>query len=109
MKILSDAILLARGNLERAIDVNDGTQRLHEANYASDLELTGSKLDVDRFTIQMATAEENLRLYRRYDFAKETKQFLNDCFEARRELDRTLARTRSKLAQAQAKRVFARW
>jgi multidrug efflux pump subunit AcrA (membrane-fusion protein) len=44
-----------------------------------------------------------LDLYKRYEFPKQTKQFLSDYHEAERELERTFARTRSQLAQAQAK------
>ena len=56
LKTLEDAILLARGNLERAIDVNEGTQKLYDANYASELELTGARLDVQRYQIQMESS-----------------------------------------------------
>ena len=103
LKTLEDAILLARGNLERAIDVNEGTQKLYDANYASELELTGARLDVQRYQIQMESSVEELKLYKLYNFPKQTKQFLSDYYEAQRELDRTFAQTRSQLAQALAR------
>jgi len=98
-----DSIILATGRLERAVDVNDGTQKLYDANYASELELTGARLDVASFTIQKKSAEEDLILYKLYDFQKESEKFLSDYHESKRQLDRTHAQNRSKLAQAQAK------
>jgi HlyD family secretion protein len=103
LKKYQNDILLAEGQLEKATDVLTGTQKLHDANYASDLDLKSAQLDVDRFRVQKESAEEALRLYRLYAFPKQTKQLLSDYHEAKRELDRTMARTRSELAQAQAK------
>jgi HlyD family secretion protein len=108
LKVLRNDILLAQGQLEKATDVLEGTQKLHDANYASDLDLMSAKLDVDRFRIQKESAEEALKLYQLYDFPKETEKFLSDYQEAQRELDRTKARARSQLAQAKAKLASAR-
>ncbi|MHC4300744.1 MAG: efflux RND transporter periplasmic adaptor subunit [Planctomycetota bacterium] len=96
-------ILLAEGQLDKATDVYEGTQKLHDANYASDLDLKSAKLDVDRFDIQKESDEEALRLFQLYTLPKQTKQLLSDFYEAQRELVRTLARTRSQLAQAEVR------
>jgi len=103
LKQLKDAILLAKGQLEKANDVLEGTQKLHDANYVSELELKGAKLDVERSRIQKESAVEALKLYRRYDFPKEAERYLSDYKEAERELVRTHARARSMMAQAQAR------
>jgi len=103
LKQLKDAILLAEGQLEKANDVLEGTQKLHDANYVSELELKGAELDVERFRIQRESAVEALKLYRRYDFPKEAEKYLSDYKEAERELVRTHARARSRMAQAQAR------
>ena len=108
LKILRNDILLARGQLEKATDVLEGTQKLHDANYASDLDLMSARLDVDSYRIQKESAEEALNLYLLYDFLKETEKFLSDYQEATRELDRTKARARAQLAQAKAKLASAR-
>ena len=108
LKLLRNDILLAQGQLEKATDVLEGTQKLHDANYASDLDLMSAQLDVDRFRIQKESAEEALNLYQLYDFLKETEKFLSDYQEATRELDRTKARARAQLAQAKAKLASAR-
>jgi len=108
LKVLKNDILLAQGQLEKATDVLEGTQKLHDASYASDLDLMSAKLDVDRYRIQKESAEEALYLYQLYDFPKEAEKFLSDYQEAQRELDRTKARARAQLAQAKAKLAGAR-
>jgi HlyD family secretion protein len=108
LKVLRNDILLAQGQLEKATDVLAGTQKLHDANYASDLDLLSAQLDVDRFRIQKESAEEALNLYQLYDFPKETEKFLSDYKEAQRQLDRTKARARAQLAQAKAKLASGR-
>jgi len=103
LKQYQNDILLAEGQLEKATDVLTGTQKLHDANYASDLDLKSAQLDVNRFRIQKESSSEALRLYKLYSFPKQTKQLVSDCHEAQRELERTIAQTRSQLAQALAK------
>ncbi|MBW7992389.1 MAG: HlyD family efflux transporter periplasmic adaptor subunit [Planctomycetes bacterium] len=104
---LRDAILLAQGSLEKASDVLKGTQKLYDANYASELELKSAKLDVDRYTIQEKAAVKNLTLFKLYDFHKEARTFLSDYHESKLELVRTKARARAQLAQARAKLTSA--
>jgi HlyD family secretion protein len=101
---LMDAILLAQGNLERASDFLEGTEKLHDANYASELDLKSAKLDVDRYTVQEKAAKKDLELFKLYDFSKQAQTFLSDYKEAKLELERTQARARAQLAQARAKR-----
>jgi RND family efflux transporter MFP subunit len=108
LKVLRNDILLAKGQLEKATDVLEGTQKLHDANYASDLDLMSAQLDVDGYRILKESAEEALTLYRLYDFPKEAEKFLSDYQEAQRELDRTKARARAQLAQARAKLASAK-
>jgi len=108
LKVLRNDILLAQGQLEKATDVLEGTKKLHDANYASDLDLMSARLDVDGYRILKESSEEALNLYRLYDFPKETEKFLSDYQEAQRELDRTRARARAQLAQAKAKLASAK-
>jgi len=103
LKQYQNDILLAEGQFEKATDVLTGTQKLHDANYASDLDLKSAQLDVSRFRILHESSLEALRLYRLYSFPKQTKQLVSDYHEAQRELERTIAQTRSQLAQARAK------
>ncbi|UCF15529.1 MAG: hypothetical protein JSW59_19190, partial [Phycisphaerales bacterium] len=101
LKQYTDNILLADGQFQKYTDVLAGTIKLHDANYASDLDLQSAKLDVNRFRVQKESAEEALNLFKLYGLPKQTKQYLSDYFEAKRELARTYVRTRSQLAQAE--------
>jgi len=68
LKQYQNDILLAEGQHEKATDVLTGTQKLHDANYASDLDLKSAQLDVNRFRIQKESTAEALRLYKLYVF-----------------------------------------
>ncbi len=107
MKQFMDNIVLAQGNLKTAEATLVGTQKLHDANYVSELDLERDKLNVvsKRFSFESSAVSKNLFL--RYDFPKNAEQFLSNCIEARRALDRTYAQCRSKLAQAQIKLTMA--
>ncbi len=96
-------ILLADGQYQKYTDVLEGTVKLHDANYASDLDLKSAELDVDRVRVQKESAEEAEKLFKLYGMPKQTKQLLSDYSEAKRELVRTHARTRSALAQAEVR------
>ena len=103
LKQYKDGILLADGQFQKYTDVLAGTVKLHDANYASDLDLQSAKLDMDRFRVQKESAEEALNLFKLYGLPKQTKQLLSDYSEAERELVRAYARTRSQLAQAEVR------
>jgi RND family efflux transporter MFP subunit len=103
LKQHKDNILLAEGQYQKFTDVLEGTVKLHDANYASALDLQSAKLDKERFRIQKESAEEALNLYQLYGLPKQTKQLLSDYAEAKREMVRTYARTRSELAQAEVR------
>jgi HlyD family secretion protein len=96
-------ILLAQGQLDKATDVFEGTQKLYDANYASALDLKSADLDVQRYRVQKETAEETLRLYLTYTLPKQALNLLSIYREAGNELRRTEARARSYIAQAQAR------
>jgi len=97
-----DSIFLARGKWERAKTKFQSTQKLYDANYVSRTELEADRLDVNSFEIQYAQAQRTLELFNLYDFPKEAEKFLSDYVEANRQLERTHALARSKLAQALA-------
>jgi len=97
-----DNITLAEMRLKRAMNQLDGTQKLYDANFVSKTELEGDILDVNSLNIQKERSEIALDLFKLYDFPKEAEKLLSDHYEAKLELARTLARARSKLAQALA-------
>jgi len=102
-KAAGDKIDLAVGGLKKALATYEGTQKLHDANYVSDLELQSDALSVDSSTFNEENANIDLDLLWRFDFPKSAELYLSDYIEALRALERTHAECRSKLAQAQAK------
>ena len=102
LKDLEDQIKLAESKLAKAIYKLEGTQQLYDANYVAEIELQGDRLDKQSLDIQKAQADISLQLFKLYDFPKQAEKLLSDYYEAGRELDRTYARSRSKLAQAMA-------
>jgi RND family efflux transporter MFP subunit len=79
------------------------TQKLYEKEYVSRTDLEADILSQKRSEIALKKARTAKNLFIEYEFPKEAEKRLSDCDEAKRELDRTQARARSKLAQAQAK------
>jgi len=99
---LKDSIFLARAKWERARTKFQSTQKLYDANYVSRTELEADRLDVNSFDIQHTQAQRTMELFKLYDFPKEAEKFLSDYVEANRQLERTHALARSKIAQALA-------
>jgi HlyD family secretion protein len=79
------------------------TQKLYEKEYVSRTDLEADILSQRRNEIALEKAKTAKDLFIEYEFPKEAEKRLSDYDEAKRELDRTQARARSKLAQAQAK------
>jgi len=103
LKELNDSIILAEQKLTQAQSELASTKKLYDANYAPEIEVRQKELAVNSFRIQHEQASDALKLYKRYDLPKQTKQLLSDYEEAERELERTAARTRSRLAQARVR------
>jgi len=103
LKRLTDSITLAKSKLQRAEDTLGWTMKLSEKGYVSDTELQADKLDRDSLKIQTEQAVTALDLFKLYDFPKQVEQLLSVYRETGRELARTEARARSRMAQAQAR------
>ena len=108
LKKLNDDIVLARGNLKTAQATLAGTERLHDANYVSELDLERDRLTVTNRQFAQENAAVSLELFLRYDFPKSAETYLSDYVEALRQLERTYAQCRSRLAQAEARLSDAR-
>jgi len=103
LKKLQDDITMAEGNLQNALDTLAGTEKLHDANYVSDLDLQRDRLNVVNRRFSKESAVVSLALFKEYDFPKNAEQNLSDYVEAGRQLQRVYAQCRSRLAQAQVR------
>jgi HlyD family secretion protein len=108
LRELTGNITLAKSNLEKAAHTLEWTEKLHEKQYVAETELRKDKLDKQRLAIEEEKAGIALKLFKLYEFARQTRQFLSDYIEAKLELDRTKARARAQLTQAKAKLGSAR-
>lgn len=102
LKELTNNISLSQSELERASDKLDWTRKLRAKEYVAETELRADELEVQSLTAQLEKNQISLELFRLYEFPKEGRKLLADYFEAMRELERTKARARSRLAQEQA-------
>ena len=103
LKGLSNDISLTESELNRAKKRLEGTERLFEKEYVAEMELIADRLDVQSLEARHEKAIIALELFKLYGFPKRTQELLANYHEATRELDRTEARARSRLAQEQAK------
>jgi HlyD family secretion protein len=103
LKQYKDEIYLAEAKYTRAEDKLEWTEKLAKKEYVSKNELKSDRLDVQSHEIQKKKAELTLELFKLYEFPKEAEKLYRDHEESKRKLDRTLAQTRSRLAQKKAK------
>jgi RND family efflux transporter MFP subunit len=102
LRRLNDEITLSMANLENAINTLEWTEKLYEKKYVAETELRRDRLEKQSLEIQKEKAKIALELFKLYEFPKKAEELLSDYEEAKRELARTYARARSRLAQAQA-------
>jgi HlyD family secretion protein len=103
MKEAQDGIVTAEASLKTAEARLAGTEKLHDANYVSELDLQGDQLTVIRSRFSEENANVDLDLFLRYDLPKDIETYLSAYIETGRELERTYAQCRSELAQADAR------
>jgi len=107
LRELTGAITLSQENFEKAAYTLKWTEELFKKEYVAETELKEHRLQRTRYGIEMEKAKIALRLFELYEFPKQVEQLLSDYHEAGLELERTKARARSQLAQAEAKRSGA--
>jgi multidrug resistance efflux pump len=102
LKEINNSIIQTDQNFKLTQNKLDGTKKLYEAKYVSELELKQDELSVKTIRLRKAQNELSLHLFSRYDFPKQVQKLLSDYNEAKRKLQRTYAIVRSKLAQSEA-------
>jgi len=102
MRELTGNNTLALENLAKATYTLKWTEELFAKKYVAQTELQKDQLEKKRYEIEKIKGEIAIRLFGRYEFPKQVEQYLSNYAEAGRELERTEARARSKLAQAMA-------
>jgi HlyD family secretion protein len=95
-------IILRKEQLQRAQDKLDWTEELFKKGYASKSEKEADSLSLMQAKISVEQAEEDLRLFRKYDLPKTQRRLESAWEQTRMELDRLRHRTSNQLAQAEA-------
>ncbi|MFW6413963.1 MAG: efflux RND transporter periplasmic adaptor subunit [Verrucomicrobiota bacterium] len=99
---LENNVSLAGEELSRSEDSLHWTRELVEKGYVNRDELDADELETKRRTVELEGAETELELFLKYVLAKEAEEELADYTEAKRSLERTEARARSRIAQSEA-------
>ncbi len=99
---LESNIDLAIEEMKRASNKLDWTRKLQEKGYVTRDEMEADELALKRNEVEKERAETSLKLFTKYEFPKAAEKLLSDYKEAGRELERTKARARSKIAQTEA-------
>jgi HlyD family secretion protein len=98
----TNAIIIRREQLQRAQDKLEWTQQLFKKGYASKSEQEADGLSLVQARIAVDQAEEDLRLFRKYDLPKSQRRLESAWDQSKLELDRLRQRTSNQLAQAEA-------
>ena len=98
----TNAIIIRREQLQRAQDKLEWTQQLFKKGYASKAEQEADGLSLVQARIAVEQAEEDLRLFRKYDLPKSQRRLESAWEQSKLELDRLRQRTSNQLAQAEA-------
>ncbi len=95
-------IIIRREQLQRAKDKLEWTEQLFKKGYASKSELEADQLSLVQARISVEQAEEDLRLFKKYDLPKSQRRLKSAWEQAELELARLRQRTSNQLAQAEA-------
>lgn len=102
LRELDGDIHLKEQELELAGSKLEWTEKLFEKEYVSLRDKEADRLDKERKEISRERTITAKDLFVKYEFPKQVEKLLSDYEEFKRELERTEARVRSKLAQAEA-------
>jgi len=100
---LESDIGLAHEEFKRGAEKLVWTARLERKGYVSHSELETDRLGFKRSLVTLQQALSARELFLRYQFPKDAEKLLSGFVEAGRELERIKAKSRSTLAQAEAK------
>jgi HlyD family secretion protein len=95
-------IALSKEELTRAKDRLEWTVKLQEKGYATKAELEGDQFSVQKFTYNLQSLEEKLRISDKYDYPKRTRLLESNVEQAKKDLERLKLRSASQIAQFEA-------
>jgi len=99
---LENNIDLAKEEVIRAQNELDWSKKLAEKGYITKNELEADQLSLKQKGVNLEQAQLSFQLFINYEFSKNVEQLLSDYTEAVAELERTKAKCKSRLIQAES-------
>jgi len=100
---LQGDLLLHQGELSLAKQTLEASTNLAAKSFITKSALENDQVTFAKVELSVKTAEVALDLFRRYEFPKQTEQFLSAYQEVLHKLQRTIRENRSRMAQAESK------
>lgn len=103
LRQLADELLVSKSELAVAKQKVEASERLAAKDFISKAQLENDQVNFEKVTLLVKTAETQLDLFKKYEFAKQCETFLSAYREALNKLRRTVRANRSKMAQAESR------
>jgi multidrug resistance efflux pump len=103
LRQLADELLVNKSELAVAKQKVESSERLAAKDFISKAQLENDQVNLEKVTLLVKTAETQLDLFKKYEFAKQCETFLSAYREALNKLRRTVRANRSKMAQAESR------
>lgn len=103
LRQLEDELLVSKSELAVAKQKVESSERLAAKDFISKAQLENDQVNLEKVTLLVKTAETQLDLFKKYEFAKQCETFLSAYREALNKLRRTVRANRSKMAQAESR------
>lgn len=100
---LDARISLAEEELRRAQDANEWSSRLFDEKYISETEYLADKLQVRRKKLELDTSQTDLRILKKFTYARRIAELTSDVNQAEMALERIERKANASNAQAQAR------
>ncbi len=103
LRQLDDEVLLHQSELALARQNYEASERLAAKDFITKTTLENDKVNLEKSTLAVKTAETQLDLFKKYEFPKAAEQSLSAYEEALKKLQRTLRANRSRMAQVESR------
>jgi HlyD family secretion protein len=108
MRTNEDELLLARKELGTSRQQLEGTKRLFDKGYVTQIELENDQTDLDKKEISVKAAETKQSVFINYEFPKQSETLLSKYVQAIRKLERAEKKALSEIAKARGTLASAR-
>lgn len=108
LRQLEDELLLRRSEQAVAKQKAEASKRLAERKFIAQAQLENDQVNLEKVELAVKTAETQLALFKKYEFAKQCSSLLAGYRETLNKLQRTIRSNRSRRAQAETRFTTAK-